>query len=50
VVQSGSCAASCGQDSDGNRYLCVTGDAGSSWRAIYDHVALYKDYCAGEGL
>jgi D-alanyl-D-alanine carboxypeptidase (penicillin-binding protein 5/6) len=50
VVQSGSCAASCGQDSDGNLYLCVTGDAGSSWRAIYDHAALYKDYCAGEEL
>jgi D-alanyl-D-alanine carboxypeptidase (penicillin-binding protein 5/6) len=50
VVQSGSCAASCGQDGDGNLYLCVTGNAGSSWRAIYDHVALYKDYCAGEGL
>ena len=45
VVQSGSCAASCGQDSDGNLYICVTGDAGSSWQAIYDHVALYKTYC-----
>lgn len=45
VVQSGSCAASCGQDPEGNRYICVTGDAGSSWQAIYDHVALYKTYC-----
>jgi D-alanyl-D-alanine carboxypeptidase (penicillin-binding protein 5/6) len=50
VNQSGSCAASCGQDSDGNLYLCVTGDAGSSWRAIYDHAALYKEYCTGQGL
>lgn len=45
VVQSGSCAASCGEDSDGNLYICVTGDAGSSWRCIFDHVALYEEYC-----
>jgi len=45
VVQSGNCAASCGEDPDGNRYICVTGDAGSGWQAIYDHVALYKTYC-----
>lgn len=45
VVQSGSCAASSGQDPDGHLYICVTGDAGSSWQAIYDHVALYKTYC-----
>lgn len=45
VVQSGSCAASCGEDADGNRYICVTGDAGSSWRCIFDHVALYEEYC-----
>lgn len=42
VVQSGSCAASWGEDADGNRYLCVTGNAGSSWQAIYDHAALYQ--------
>ncbi len=45
VVQSGSCAASWGEDAGGNSYICVTGDANSSWRAIYDHAALYKDYC-----
>lgn len=45
VVQAGSCAASCGQNSDGDLYLCVTGDASSSWRAIYDHTALYQTYC-----
>lgn len=28
------------------RYICVTADAYSSWRAIYDHVALYKTYCS----
>lgn len=45
VVQSGSCAASWGEDAEGNSYICVTGDAGSSWQAIFDHAALYKDYC-----
>lgn len=45
VVQSGNCATSCGEDPDGNRYICVTGNAGSGWQAIYDHVALYKTYC-----
>ena len=45
VLQSGNCAASCGRDGDGNEYICVTGNAYSSWRAIYDHVELYKTYC-----
>lgn len=45
VAQSGSCAASCGEDAGGNLYICVTGDAGSSWRCIFDHVALYEEYC-----
>ena len=44
VVESGNCAASCGETADGRRYICVTADAYSSWRAIYDHVALYKTY------
>ena len=47
VVQSGSCAVSWGEDAAGNRYICATGDAGSSWQAIYDHAALYK-LCSGE--
>ena len=45
VVESGNCAASCGEAPDGNRYICVTGNAGSGWQAIYDHAALYKTYC-----
>lgn len=45
VMQSGSCAASYGRDADGNEYICVTGNAYSSWRAIYDHVDLYSKYC-----
>ena len=46
VVQSGNCAASWAQAPDGHQYLCVTADAYSSWRAIYDHAELYKTYCA----
>ena len=49
VVQSGSCAVSWGEDADGNRYICATGDAGSSWQAIYDHAALYK-LCSGDQI
>lgn len=45
VAEAGSCAASCGESADGSRYLCVTANAYSSWRAIYDHVDLYNAYC-----
>lgn len=48
VVQSGSCAVSYGNDLTGKEYLCVTADASSSWRCIYDHVALYKMFAMGE--
>jgi len=44
VVQSGSCAASYGKDNNGKEYICVTADAHSSWRCIYDHVALYSQF------
>ena len=44
VVQSRSCAASYGIDRNGKGYIIVTGDAHSSWRCIYDHVALYDKY------
>ena len=40
------CAVSAGQDSQGNLYIISTGDAAGSWKCIYDHVALYHDYCA----
>lgn len=46
VTQSGSCAVSGGQDADGNLYICVTGDASSAWRVIYDHTDLYQTYCS----
>lgn len=45
VAQSGSCAASYAESSSGQGYLCVTGNAYSSWRCIYDHAALYAAYC-----
>lgn len=44
VAESGSCAASFAQDAEGRGYLCVTGNAHSAWRAIYDHVEVYSHY------
>jgi len=41
VVQAGSCAASYAEGS-GTELICVTAKAGSAWRCIYDHAALYK--------
>ncbi len=46
VVQSGNCAASYGEDQNGNGYICVTADSTSAWRCIYDHVALYSEFIA----
>ncbi|MBE5871443.1 MAG: D-alanyl-D-alanine carboxypeptidase [Lachnospiraceae bacterium] len=43
VVQSGNCSASFGKSSSGREYLCVTAGSSSSWRCIYDHVALYHE-------
>jgi D-alanyl-D-alanine carboxypeptidase (penicillin-binding protein 5/6) len=44
VVQSGNCAASYSISNEGKHYICVTADTYSSWRAIYDHVAVYQKY------
>ncbi len=44
VVQSGNCAASLATDASGKEYICVTAKSTSSWRCIYDHVALYERY------
>lgn len=44
VVQSGCCGASYQISNDGTHYICVTADAWSSWRCIYDHVAIYDTY------
>lgn len=48
VVQSGNCAASYALDHNGNGYICVTANASSNWRCIYDHVALYKQFLPQE--
>jgi D-alanyl-D-alanine carboxypeptidase (penicillin-binding protein 5/6) len=44
VNQSGSCAASYQISNNGKHYICVTADAYSSWRCIYDHVEIYDEY------
>lgn len=44
VAQSGSCAASYAVSNQGKHYICVTADTYSSWRCIYDHVAVYQKY------
>lgn len=44
VAQSGDCAASYGISAGGKPYICVTVNTYSSWRCIYDHVAMYKLY------
>lgn len=44
VNQSGCNAVSYQQSNDGGQYLCCTVNAWSSWRAIYDHVAIYDLY------
>ena len=28
----------------GKNYVCVTGNAFSSWRAIYDHASVYRSF------
>ncbi|MBO5564690.1 MAG: D-alanyl-D-alanine carboxypeptidase [Lachnospiraceae bacterium] len=44
VQEAGCCAASYQISDDGGHHICVTADAWSSWRAIYDHVAVYQLY------
>ena len=44
VQESGCCGASYEITDDGGVYICVTADAWSSWRCIYDHVALYSKF------
>ncbi len=43
VNQSGSCAASFSYQKNGKPYLCVTAQAHSAWRCIYDQVDIYKN-------
>ena len=44
VNQSRNCAVSYMISDSGKNYVCVTGMAPNAWRAIYDHVALYRSY------
>lgn len=44
VAQSGDCAASYEISSGNTPYICVTVNTYSSWRCIYDHVAMYQLY------
>ena len=44
VRQAGCCAASYYEANDGKRYVCVTGNAVSTWRSIYDHASIYRSY------
>lgn len=48
VNESGSCAASLSLQDDGTPYICVTGNAHSAWRCIYDQVDIYLN-CTGIG-
>lgn len=44
VNQSGFCCASYYEANNGKHYICVTGNTYSSWRAIYDHVSIYRSF------
>ncbi len=44
VNQAGSCAASYLISNSGKHYICVTGNSDSAWRAVFDHVAVYRAY------
>lgn len=44
VSKSGNCCASFNQMPSGNQYICVTVNAHSSWRCIFDHVDIYETY------
>ncbi len=48
VEESGFCAASYGENSDGQGFICVTGKSTGTQQSIKDHAALYKQYCPGE--
>lgn len=44
VSESGNCAVSYMEKTDGSRYIACTALTYSSWRCIYDHAALYDYY------
>jgi len=44
VPQSGNCAASLSIGKNGKEYICVTAHSNSTWRCIYDHVAICQQF------
>lgn len=44
VKEAKNCAVSYGRDNSGNEYIICTQGSTSSWRCIYDHVAMYKQF------
>ena len=48
VEESGFCAASYGENTEGRGFICVTGKSTGTQQSIKDHAALYKAYCPGE--
>lgn len=50
VAQSGNCAVSYATNSNQDGYILVTCNSSSSWRCIYDHVDIYKQYISKEFL
>lgn len=44
VNEAGCCAASYQISNDGQHWICITGNAWSSWQAIYDHVNIYDAF------
>ena len=44
VNESGNCAVSSMVSNSGTEYICCTASSTSSWRCIYDHVDIYKNY------
>lgn len=44
VNESRNCSVSYGKDNSGNGYVICTQGSTSSWRCIYDHVAMYKQF------
>ena len=45
VQESGFCAASYGENSEGQGFICVTGKSTGTQQSIKDHAELYRTYC-----
>ena len=47
VSQSMFCAVSCLENTDGNLFILCTAGSSSSWKAIYDHARIYRQFASG---